>query len=242
MNSIFKATLGAAALAMAIPFPPASAQDKTGSGWKGEGELGFLRTSGNTDSQSFAAKLGLGYDYAQWRHAGKLEATTKDDQGETTAERYYAAGKSDYKFNEHSYLYGAVDYEEDHFSGYEYRANESIGAGYRVIDQQQMTLDLEAGPGARQSKLDTGENENEATLRLGANFGWNISPTATFTEEISSAIGEESTTSRSLTALSTKINAVFAMKLSYLYKHTTNVPVGFDSTDSELAATLVYSF
>lgn len=242
MNNTIRAAFGLAVVAISLPLSTVHAQDKTDGGWNGEGELGFLRTSGNTDSQSLTAKLGVGFNEAQWRHAAKLEATTKDDQGETTAERYYAAAKSDYKLSEHSYLYGAVDYEEDHFSGYEYRANESIGVGYRVIDQPQLTLDLEAGPGARQSKLDTGESDNEATLRLGANFGWTISPTATFTEELSSTIGEESTTTRSLTALSTKINAVFAMKLSYLYKHTTDVPVGFDATDSELAATLVYSF
>jgi putative salt-induced outer membrane protein len=219
----------------------ACAMDALG-GWKGEGELGFLRTSGNTDTQSLTAKLGLGKDVGQWRHAGKIEATNTDDHGTTTAERYFAAGKSDYKFSDRAYAYGTIDYEADRFSGYESRINESLGLGYRLINQQNLVIDVEAGPGARQSKLKNGDSESEATLRLGGNLAWKISDTAALTEELSSTIGEENTTTRSLTALTAKISDAFAMKLSYLYKNNSDAPEGFKKTDTETGATLVYSF
>ena len=240
---ITRRTLWAIALSVGMAHVhPVNAVDNTDTTWKGEGELGFLRSSGNTDTQSLTAKLGLGREQVQWRHNGKLEAMTKSDSGTTTAERYFVAAKSDYKFHELTYAYAAADYEEDHFSGYERRMNQSIGLGRRLINQPALTLDLEVGPGARQNKRDDGTSENEATVRLGGNLTWKITPNATFTEEFSSTFGETNTTSRSVTALLTKISEAYAMKLSYLYKTTSEVPEGFSRSDAETAATLVYSF
>jgi putative salt-induced outer membrane protein len=50
--------------------------------WSGETELGFVVTSGNTETQTLNLKAGLGYQKSKWSHALNFSAlSTKDDGG-----------------------------------------------------------------------------------------------------------------------------------------------------------------
>ena len=105
-----------------------------------------------------------------------------------------------------------------------------------------MKLDLEIGPGARQTKLDNGETDSEAIARGAAKLEWDISKTSKFTEVLTVEAGEDVTITKSVTGLSSKINGNLSMKITYTYKTTSEVPVGTDDTDTETAVTLVYNF
>lgn len=222
--------------------PSLQAVEFRGSEWKGAGEIGFVATSGNTDTQSLSAKLGIINEREKWRHSLSLEALNNEDDGETIAERYLAAWQTDYKFSEHEYVFGRVSYENDEFSGYEYRVTETIGYGRRVLNRDNMTLDLEAGPGARQSELESGESENEFIFRMAARYAWDISDNARFTQDLSSDIGEENAVTKSVSAVKADINGSLAMKVSFTVEHTSDTPPGVDETDTETGVTLVYGF
>ncbi len=219
-----------------------SAVEMWGSDWKGAGEFGYVATSGNTDTQSLTAKLGLINERAKWRHTLGLEALNNSDADTTTAERYGANWQSDYKISKRDYLFGRLSYETDKFSGYDYRTSETLGYGRRVLDITNMTLDLEAGAGARQSKLETGGSENEPIIRLGGKYAWQISPNAKFTENLWTEIGEDATITKSVTALQADIVGNLAMKLSFTVVNTSEVPAGVEKTDTETAVALVYGF
>ncbi len=213
-----------------------------GSLWKGEGEFGYVATSGNTETENLKAKLGLVNDREKWRHSATLEALNESDSETTTAERYAAIWQSDYKMGEFDYLFGRLEYETDKFSGYDYRTSEVLGYGRRVLKRENMTLDLEAGPGARQSKLENGDSESEAILRLAGKYIWKISDHAKFTQDLSFDIGEEATISKSVSALQSNVIGNLAMRLSYTVENTSEVPVGVDKTDTQTALSLVYEF
>jgi putative salt-induced outer membrane protein len=221
---------------------PVSAVELWGSEWAGSGEAGYVATSGNTDTSVLVAKVGVTNEREKWRHTLGLEALKSDDDGNTTAERYLASWQSDYKISERDYLFGRLAYEDDKFSGYDYRLTEVIGYGRRVLDTDTMTLDLEAGPGARQSKLDADGTDKELIFRLAGRYAWQISEHAKFTQELSSDIGQDATISKSVTALQADIMGNLAMKLSFTAKHTSDVPDDVDKTDTETAVTLVYGF
>ena len=68
-------------------------------------------------------------------------------------------GHSDYKLESPAFLFATISYEDDKFSGYDYRITESVGYGRRVIDESDLSLDLEIGPGVRQSKLNNGASK-----------------------------------------------------------------------------------
>jgi len=210
--------------------------------WKASAEIGYVSTSGNTNTDTLNAKAMASTDREQWRHKIEVTALNASDENVTTAEKYTVTGQSDYKLNDPNYLFGNIAYENDKFSGYQYRVTESIGYGRRVIKETDLTLDLEIGPGARQSKLDNGNTESESILRGAAKLDWTVSKTSKFAEVLTVEAGEDVTVTKSVTSLSSQVNGSLSMKFTYTYKHTSEVPVGVDDTDTETAVTLVYSF
>lgn len=211
--------------------------------WKGEAELGVVMTSGNTETENVNGKAKVVNQSTHWRHTGRLQAANSSDDVSTTAERYFASMKSDYKINELSYVFFLLSYESDRFSGYEYQTNENLGYGRTVIKQDNLTLNLEIGAGARQSKLRlSGQTADEGVVRAAGDLSWNISESTTFIEEISTEVGEDATINKSVTALKSQIAGNLATKITYTIKNTSDVPVGIKKTDTETAITLVYSF
>ena len=215
--------------------------------WKSSVELGFIRTTGNTETQTTALKADVTYEVEKWRHTGHAEGygqQSENDQGETivSAERYELSGKSDYKFTERDYVFGMVKLQKDRFSGFEYEHIVAFGYGRKAIKQENMELDLEIGPGERFFKVDNGSSDEEALLRLSANYWWQITGTSKFTQELTTEIGEEITSSKSITGIQANINSTLALKFTYTVRHKTKVPVDTEKTDTEAAMTLVYNF
>jgi putative salt-induced outer membrane protein len=210
--------------------------------WKASAELGYVSTSGNTETDTLNAKGMASTESEDWRHKMDVTALKASDETGTTAEKYSFSAQSDYKIKKPNYLFGLVTYENDRFSGYDYQVTESIGYGRRVVDSDAVKLDLEIGPGARQSKLDNGDTENEGLVRGAAKLDWGISKSAKFTEVLTVEAGSDVTITKSVTGLSSQINGSLSMKITYTYKNTSEVPVGVDDTDTETAVTLVYNF
>jgi len=211
--------------------------------WESEAELGVVVTRGNTDTKNTNAKATVINDREDWKHTGKLEALNNSDSGTTTAERYFASGKTAHKIDDLSYEFGLLTYEDDRFSGYDYRSSVSIGYGRTVIKTNERKLDLEFGAGVRQSKItDTGDTESENFLRGAGLFNWILSDHATFGEELTVEAGEDSTITKSITSLKSQVAGNLATKITYTVKNSSDVPATAKETDMELAVNLVYSF
>ena len=224
------------------------AKSEEKSPWTSSVELGFVRTTGNTETQTIAGKADVVYEVEKWRHTGHAEgygaeAVNQDTgENEVSAERYQLLGKSDYKFTERDYAYGLIRLNKDRFSGFEYDHIISAGYGRKAILRDTMELDLEIGPGERFFKVDGGQADEEALLRLAAKYWWQITGSSKFTQLLSTDIGEELTTSESITGIQANINKTLALKFTYTVRHKTKVPVGNEKTDTETAMNLVYSF
>ncbi len=235
---------GSAALLLLATVTTGNAADPqvVDTSWKGNVELGIVTTSGNTETETINAKAKVETEREKWRHAAFVDTLNSSTQGTSTAERFVINGQSNYKFGEHNYFFAMVNYEDDRFSGYDYRVSEALGYGRRVIGDAALTLDLEIGPGARQSKLNAGGSDNEYTVRGAAKLAWKISDTSALTSDLSSDVGEDTTITKSVTALTAQVNGSLATKITYTIKNTSDVPVGIKKTDTETAVTLVYSF
>lgn len=222
-------------------------KEEAKSPWTASAELGFIRTTGNTETETTAAKGDISYEVDKWRHTGHAEAygqKSKNNQGVsiTSAERYELMGKSDYKFTELDYAYGMVQLQKDLFSGFEYEHIVSAGYGRKLIKQPEMELDVEIGPGMRFFKVDNGASEEEALLRLSGNFWWDITDTSKFTQELTTDIGEDFTSTKSVTGIQAAINSTLALKFTYTIRNKSKVPANIEKTDTEAAMTLVYTY
>ena len=210
--------------------------------WNSEAELGFVKTTGNTETESFVLKARVINTREKWRHIARGEALRNADGDTVTAEKYFLSGKSEYTFRDRSYVFGLVTYDDDRFSGFNYQLLGVLGYGRVVMERESVKLNLEVGAGGRQSDPEIGDTDNEAVLRAAGDFEWKISKSATFIQELSSDIGEDKTITRSLTALTTKINSYLSSRIAYQLKHSSEVPVGIEKTDTEFTFTLLFKY
>ena len=210
--------------------------------WNSEAELGFVKTTGNTETESFVLKARVINTREKWRHIARGEALRNADGDTVTAEKYFLSGKSEYTFRDRSYVFGLVTYDDDRFSGFNYQLLGVLGYGRVVMERESVKLNLEVGAGGRQSDPEIGDTDNEAVLRAAGDFEWKISKSATFIQELSSDIGEDKTITRSLTALTTKINSYLSSRIAYQLRHTSEVPVGIEKTDTEFTFTLLFKY
>jgi len=215
--------------------------------WTNTAELGFIRTTGNTETQTSALKVDVIYEVDKWRHTGHADgygSSSEDDAGNNivSAERYELSGKSDYKFTELDYIFGLIKFKDDRFSGFEYENTITAGYGRKVIKQDDMELDLEIGPGVRFFKVDDSVSDEEAILRLAGKYWWQITDNSKFTQDLSFDIGEEITSTESITGIQANINSTLALKFTYTIRNKSEVPAATtEKTDTELAMTLVYT-
>ncbi len=236
-----KVQLAGLLISAALSSPTFAAENN--SGWTGEAELGFVSTSGNTETSTFSGKAKVENDRATWHHTATLELLRAETSGTKSAGRYLITGQSDYKISDLAYAFGRLSYQDDSFSGFEYQANAALGAGYHAIKSETLTLDLEAGPGLRLSKLDDADDsDSEMTLYLSGLLDWKLSTTTNFTQELTSEVGEDLTITKSVTGLKSQVAGNLAMKVTYTIKHTSEVPDDVEEMDTETAVTLVYSF
>lgn len=219
-----------------------AANDEVFSTWSSEAELGFIKTKGNTETESLNFKFGLNNKRKDWEHSLKLESANSSDSMGSTAERYFLLLRTQYSLSELAYIFGRVQYEDDRFSGFNYQSSEVIGYGRRLANTDTLKLNAEVGAGLRQNDFKNGDSTSESIFLMGSDVDWKISKTASLTEDLTVEIGEDRTISKSVTGLKTKINNSLSSKITYTVKHASEVPAGTKKTDTELAVTLVYAF
>jgi len=222
--------------------------------WTGAGEIGFLMTGGNTNSESLNSKLTLDYTKPAWFNKTAFEAVynsseQEDEAGETdmvtSAEKYMGSNKTGYNINDASYLFLLGEYTYDYFSGYYYQTVFNVGYGRRLIKNDRMTLELEAGPGYRFSSIrepGDGDDGEEAIARLSGMYKLKLSEKSDFQQDVSVETGKDTTITKSVSAITAQIVGALAMKASFTLRHDSSPPVDSEKTDRQTGLTLVYGF
>ncbi len=241
MNVRLSGLLLCAALAPA----PALAQE-TAAGddgpWSGKFALGYLATSGNTESASLNTAAQIGYTSGPWVHTLDATAIGAEEENTTTAEAYKVGWKSEYNFSESDFLFGRAIWRKDRFSGYDQQFSQTIGYGRRLIDTERHRLNAEIGAGARQSELRDGTTENDTILRGGLDYRWQLTKTSQFTQDLSVESGSTNVYIESVTALRTRLLNDLALVASYTIKNNSDVPVGTEKRDTYTAVSIEYAF
>ncbi len=214
--------------------------------WKADLELGYVATTGNTETTSIKTRADLTHESEQWKNLAHFDSLNTSEEDGRSAEKYFLSNKLDYKMDGGSYWFAYGSFDNDRFSGFEWQATAAAGYGRTFLqDRENMRLDVEAGPGYRTSKLDedlVGDDEDEVILRAYGKYQWNVSDNALFEQELSMESGSENTISKSISSLKTTIVGSLALKLAYTVKYTEQVPSSKSHADTETSVTVVYSF
>ena len=116
------------------------AQDEEG--FSGRAGLGYLSTTGNTETESLNVNFEMGWNYAPWHHRFAGLAVQSSTSSVTTAEAYGLNWQTDYDIDENAYWYGLIAWNKDEFSPYEQQIREAVGYGRRFIQTERHVLNV----------------------------------------------------------------------------------------------------
>lgn len=264
------------ALLAALPLGAVAAEDN---GWSGSGEVGFAAARGNARSENLNAKLQFAKEDDTWKHQFYLTALRAkgevknarigpddaagdptiiyDKSYELNANRYETGLSSAYKLDERSYIVGALRYENDDFSPFDYQAVVSLGYGYTLLKNQSDELSFEVGPGYKRYKpIDVlgpevvdGRQVRHAFSSDGEIVGrgliaykHNFSDTTSFVNTLLVESGSNNTFIQNDAGLQVAINKSFALKVGYQIRHNSEVAPGVKKNDQLMTTNLVYNF
>ncbi|MBN1239840.1 MAG: DUF481 domain-containing protein [Gammaproteobacteria bacterium] len=222
----------------------AGAQDggDDGQGTSGKAAFGYLATSGNTESTNVNAAFSLAHQLARWGHEYVLSAVSASSAGETTAEAYRAAYEARRSFGEHAYMFMALDWKADRFSGYAEQISETLGYGRRLVDGERHSLDAGIGAGLRQAELRDGLEEEDEILRGSLTYLWTMSETTELEQRIVAESGSSNTSVDAVTSVRARLIGDVSLVVSYRIRSNSDVPPGAVDTDRFSSVSLEYAF
>jgi len=230
-------TLLAVCLLGSLCAPAALAQE-----WSGEGDLGYTRSSGNSNNEALRAKLALKRTEDRWTHGAEIEAVNSSSNEQRTAEYYVGRWESNFAIDDRWYALGHLRYEDNRFSGYDYQASATGGLGYHLIKTDRTQLDLEGGLGYRQSKETSADTLNELIAMGEISYRFSLTETTNLGWNVLTLTGADNTYVESDLGVRFRINSALSMRLSHIIKHNTDVPEATKNTDRLTGVSLVYSF
>lgn len=221
--------------------------------WEGNVEIGYVKTTGNTEESSGKGAFDITYRKNNWRNVARGDYLTSESDGSDTARRYLINNRTAYVFTERDYIWLSVTYEDDDFNGFKYTASSAIGYGRQLIKSDNMNWLFEIGPGYRFTETEDtkddagviileGEEDDEAIFRLNSEYQWHITDTSRFEQLLNTEIGSDNTVSRSMSSLILNVVGALNVKLSYEVNHIKEVPDDKDETDTITSVTLLYDF
>lgn len=210
--------------------------------WSGSVNLGYLATTGNTESSSLNSGFTINYKLELWEHMAMAAAIYSTESKVTTAEAYDFGWKSARNLTENDFLYGRLDWRKDRFASIETQFSQTVGYGRRLIDSDKHQLNGELGVGARQSDLADGTDESDTIVTGRLTYNWNISETASFGQAFLVEAGDSNTFTESVTDLRARLIGGLAMVLSYTIRNNSDVLPGSEKTDTRAALSLEYGF
>lgn len=230
-------------LALAVAGPVlAQEEEEERDPFAGSASLGYLATSGNTDSENLNIGFSMLWQPALWSHEFNVSMIEAEANGVQTAEARFANYVARREFGERSYFFASADWESDQFSAFDNQLSETVGYGRHVIVTDRHNLDFEIGLGARQAELRSGLEEDDAIARAALAYAWQISETSEFTQSLIIESGDSNTSTESVSELRASIFGNVALVLSYRARNNSDVTPGIKSTDRYTAISLEYGF
>ena len=240
--------------ALGSPPPKAASKNESGSlysgagvfavrPWDGKIKASAAFASGNSDNLAAGLLVDAARTDGNWVHNIDIFLDFGRSKGVLNQKRWGAAYQLDYKFNKRTYAYGRFAYEEDEFSGFDYRLFAGGGMGHFLSLNDAFMWKVEGGPGYRYSPIDaTREIENEFALYGSSETDWTIRDGVVMEQDFNVTWTSPTTTFRSVSSLTTELTESIATGISFEFRYETNPPAGRVQSDKIARASLVYGF
>jgi len=212
--------------------------------WEGSGELGYVGTSGNTDTTALNFKLNFIRTGERWRHRFSGTALMTSEDGTTDNERYTAEVQSDRKLTEKSWLFGAFRWDADKFGSYDPSVSITAGYGYQLMKSEKHELRGEIGAGYRNlTETISDDSEGEFIGRFLLDDWWQVFESTKWTNRLLVEAGSSNVFTQFNTGLAVGMTDRLAIKVSFEVRNNTKIPPGdSEHTDTVTGINVVYNF
>ena len=210
--------------------------------WSGEGQIGAVRSTGNSSNTGLTAGLKLERKGIDWRHKLTALADFQRTNGVTTREQFLFSYEPNIDVSDQMFLYGLGQYERDRFQGFSSRISASGGVGYRLVETGNMELSVKAGPAYRKTTVIGGGSTSRIAGLVSLDFDWNVSDTIKLTQDASAFVQSGNSTYHSTTGLEAGLGGNLSARIAYAIEHDTSPPAGAVQTDTLTRFTLIYGF
>jgi putative salt-induced outer membrane protein len=223
--------------------------------WSGDVEVGVVLSRGNTEATAVRTNTELKHELENFRNKYFIQtllqrntqtnSATGEKEDNTTGQRVGLTAQSNYKFfRSDSSLFGRAAYLNDRFGAFREQSSVAVGYANRLYEDGQNYLDFETGPGMAYDRPSEGESNSGMIWYAAGNFEYHFSETSKFKQTLEYAVSLDghNTSYTSRSAVTAQINNQLALRLSLNIKYDSDVGVDKKSTDSETAASIVYSF
>lgn len=233
----------ASIVAQADTAPAAPAAPAAPVGWKGKGEAGIVFARGNTDADTINLKLAMSDEIERWKHSLEMAALRATNGGVKSADRYMAGWQSDYKLSARTFAFGALRYEKDRFSAFDYQASASTGLGYKLFDTDRIKLSAQAGAGYRRLKNSvSGDTSGDAVFVAGMDYENKLTASTKVVDKFHAESGSDNTLLANFLGIEVKMSDALALAVGYDVRDNTKVPPGVKKLDTVSTVNLVYAF
>jgi len=259
LKAAYPAEAVAIEAAVPVPPPPPEYGFFDARGWDGEIEVSATLATGNSENTAFGATGVAKNEIGRWAHAFSAYAYLGGADGVRTQERFGALYALDATITDRTYAFSRLEYEDDRFSGFEFRVLYSAGVGVQVFDRDAFKWAVETGPGVRYSSIQQTIDADPASPTFGAqipaedsttdfaayaasDLSWDVTDAASFVNETDVTYTETTTTVTNRIAFDTKINGSVSTRLSLRVRYETDPPEGREDTDTVFKAAVVVGF
>jgi len=214
--------------------------------WKIHTELSYVKTSGNSKTETFATRIEANWKRTVNRLLGKGTFLYGKSNGTENTNKLYLLGRWERLLTEKIFAFVQGDYLKDKFSGYNYKTVWSAGFGYDILQTKHHILKGLAALGYTFSDYELGKNETYTTGLAELEYTWNIRENLKFKQLANYQVNLEDTTIyflKSDSSLEVKINANFALGIGYKVFYQNKPPSNsVKKTDTTFLTSLIIDF
>ncbi|MFT5660759.1 MAG: putative salt-induced outer membrane protein [Sulfurimonas sp.] len=209
-------------------------------------ELGFISTSGNTDTTNYNLDLSVKKNWDKHVFALTFDGQYADDNGIETKNKFFSELSYDYEFTERFAFNYLVGYKDDKFSGYNYQSYTGPGIKYKAIKEENHNLSLEGNILYSQDELElTSKTSNYGSFRAKGVYEWQILENLKFAQDLSYRTELEDSNNYfvySKTAFISKISDIFSFGINYKIDYVNAPPASTQHSDKTLTANLIADY
>ena len=247
-----KSTIGVLATpALLLVSTAAHSQDA----WSTRNEIGFVAAHGNSDAETANAKIEVVREINKWKYTLATTGLYGKSAGTTTAQHVDGRFQTDHAFSERAFWFGAVRYEDDRFSGFDYQTTVTTGLGRKFLDSDTAKLSIQVGTGYRALRPELivrdpvtgavtarvlGERDNDVVVNGALSYSYAINDHTKVLDSLLTESGRANTLTRNDLSLEVKMIRTLAVSLGVSVRRNSAPQPGLKTTDTLTTVNLVY--